>query len=98
MSSYDRTMQLAQEENALALALLKQCHDWVVQRGNDQIFAARWVLGGIPGINLRTLSTRGILQKVASSRGGHRVYYRMIDPDAVGRALCILLQEKIGPL
>jgi transcriptional regulator with XRE-family HTH domain len=87
MSSYDRTMQLAREGNALALALLKECYKWVLAQGRDQIFAARWVLGGLPVVNLRTLSARGILEKVGSSRGGHRAYYRMIDPDAVGRAL-----------
>ena len=87
MSTYDSTIQLAQEGNGLALSLLKQCYDWVRERGRDQIFAARWVLGGIPVINLRTLSARDILEKVASSRRGHRAYYRMIDPDAVGAAL-----------
>jgi hypothetical protein len=62
-------------------------YDWVLERGRDQTFAARWVLGEIPVINLRTLSARGILEKVGSSRRGHRAYYRMVDPDAVGAAL-----------
>jgi len=87
MSAYDRTMQLATEGNALALGLLKACYEWVLKQGHDQDFAARWVLGGIPVVNLRTLSARGILEKVGSSRGGHRAYYRMIDPDGVGQAL-----------
>ncbi len=87
MSSYDRTMQLVREGNALALVLLKECYRWVLAQGRDQIFAARWVLERLPEINLRTLSARGILEKVGSSRGGHRAYYRMVDPDAVGRAL-----------
>jgi hypothetical protein len=87
MSSYDRTMQLAREGNALALAILKECHNWVIREGRDQQFAARWVLGGVPVVNLRTLSTRGILQKVGSSRGGHRAYYQIADLDDVGRAL-----------
>jgi transcriptional regulator with XRE-family HTH domain len=87
MSSYDRTMQLAKEGNALALGLLKQCYEWVVKQGHDQDFAARWILGGIPVVNLRTLSARGILEKVGSSRGGHRAYYRMVDPHGVGQAL-----------
>jgi transcriptional regulator with XRE-family HTH domain len=90
MSSYDRTMQLAREGNALALGLLKECYQWVLKQGSDHDFAARWVLGGIPVVNLRTLSARGILAKVGSSRGGHRAYYRMTDPDAVGRALSTL--------
>lgn len=87
MSAYDRTMQLATEGNALALGLLKACYEWVLKQGHDQNFAARWVLGGIPVVNLRTLSARGILEKVGSSRGGHRAYYRMVDPDGVGQAL-----------
>jgi len=86
MSTYDRTIQLAREGNALALGILKQCYDWVLKQDRDQVFAARWVLGGIPVVNLRTLSARGILKKVGSSRGGHRVYYIMVDPDEVGRA------------
>jgi hypothetical protein len=87
MSTYDRTMQLAREQNALAFGILKQCYDRVLKQGRDQMFAARWVLGGIPVLNLRTLSARGILKKVGSSRGGHRAYYIMVDPDDVGRAL-----------
>lgn len=87
MSSYDRTMQLARDGNALALSLLKECYRWVLTKDRDQNFAARWVLGGIPVVNLRTLSARGILEKVGSSRGGHRAYYRMPDPESVGRAL-----------
>jgi hypothetical protein len=87
MSSYERTMQLAREGNALALGLLKACYEWVLKEGRDQQFAAKWVLGGIPVVNLRTLSARGILEKVGSSRGGHRAYYLMTDPDSVGRAL-----------
>jgi transcriptional regulator with XRE-family HTH domain len=87
MSSYDRTMQLAREGNALALGLLNQCYQWVLKQGRDHDFAARWILGGIPVVNLRTLSARGILEKVGSSRGGDRAYYRMVDPDGVGQAL-----------
>jgi hypothetical protein len=87
MSTYDRTMQLGREGNTLELGILKQCYDWVLKQGRDQMFAARWVLGGIPVVNLRTLSARGILKKVGSSRGGHRAYYVMVDPDDVGRAL-----------
>lgn len=87
MSIYDRIMELAADGNAVTLALLKECYQYLLKRGFDQIFAARWVLGGIPVINLRTLRARGILEKVGSSRGGHRAYYRMVDPAAVGQAL-----------
>jgi hypothetical protein len=87
MSAYDRTIQLAREGNTLALGILKKCYDWVLKQGPDQVLAARWVLGGIPVVNLRTLSARGILKKVGSSRGGHRAYYIMVEPDEVGRAL-----------
>lgn len=65
MFGYDRTMQLAREGNSLALGLLKQCYDWVLKEGRDQVFAARWVFGGIPVLNLRTLSARGILKRSA---------------------------------
>ena len=87
MTAYDRTMQLATEGNALALGLLKACYQWVLKQGRDQDFAAQWVLGGMPVVNLRTLSARGILQKTGSARRGHRAYYRMVDPDGVGQAL-----------
>jgi hypothetical protein len=87
MSGYDRTLQLAREGNGFALALLNACYQWVLKQGPDHDFAARWVLGGIPAVNLRTLSAGGILEKVGSARGGDRAYYRMTDPDGVGRAL-----------
>jgi transcriptional regulator with XRE-family HTH domain len=38
MSSYDRTMQLAREGNALALGLLKQCYQWVLKTGTRSRF------------------------------------------------------------
>jgi len=87
MSGYDRTMQLARERNILALGILKQCYEWILKQGLDQMFTAHWVLGGITAVNLKTLRARGILEKVGISRGGHRVYYVMVDPDGVGRAL-----------
>lgn len=87
MSTYDRIMQLAREGNTLALAVLKACYEWVLTNGRDHHFAARWVLGGLPVINLRTLSARGLLEKIRSTRGGHRAYYHMVDPDGVGEAL-----------
>ena len=87
MSGYDRTMQLARDGQALAIALLKECYQWVQRQGPDERFAAKWVLGGIPVLNLRTLSAKGVLEKVGASRGGHRVYYRMVDPIGVGAAL-----------
>lgn len=87
VSGYDLTIELNQEGNRLALYLLKQCHDWVVTHGPDRTFTASWVLGGISALNLRALSSRGILEKVGSSRGGHRAYYRMVDPEGVAEAL-----------
>ena len=86
-SGYDRTSELAGEGNALALNLLTECYRWVLQQGPEKDFAARWVLGKISVVNLRPLSARGLLTKVGSSRRGHRVYYRMVDPCGVGRAL-----------
>jgi hypothetical protein len=87
MSGYDLTTILAREGNQLWLRILKLCHDWVLKNGPGKMFAAAWVLGGIPVLNLKTLSARGLLKKVGVSRGGHRAYYLMIDPDGVGRAL-----------
>ena len=87
LSAYNRTMQLATEGNALALGLLKACYEWVLKQGRDQSFAGTWVTEGIPVVNLRTLSARGILEKVASTRRGRRADYRLIDPDGVGQAL-----------
>jgi transcriptional regulator with XRE-family HTH domain len=68
MSSYDRTMQLAREGNALALGLLKQCYEWVLKQGRDHDFAARWILGGIPVVNLRTLSALGAYLRRSAPR------------------------------
>jgi hypothetical protein len=33
MSGYDRTMQLAREGNGLALGLLKECYEWLLEQG-----------------------------------------------------------------
>jgi hypothetical protein len=63
-------MQFAREGNALAIGILKQCHDRDLKHGSGQMFAARWVLGGIPAVSLTTLCARGILEKVSSSRHG----------------------------
>lgn len=84
-SSYDRTMQLAREGKALALAVLKECYGYVLKNGLDVVFATRWVLGGMPVVNLNTLSARGLVVKVNSSRRG--AYYQMPDPEGVGQAL-----------
>jgi hypothetical protein len=87
MSGYDSTIELVRGGNVLALNLLKECYRWVLQNGPEKDFAARWVLGGIPVINFRVLSTKGLLTRVGSSRQGHRAYYRMVDPEGVGQAL-----------
>ncbi|MGC2303799.1 hypothetical protein [Candidatus Binatus sp.] len=87
MMGYDRTIKLAHEQNTLALECLKRCYVWVAENGRDATFAGRWILGGVPVLNLSTLRARGILERVGSSRGGHRAYYRIVDPDGVGRAL-----------
>ncbi len=89
MTSYERIMQLAREGNALALGLLKLCYEYVIEHGNES-FAGRWVLGGMPVINLRTLAARGLLVKVGSARGKHRAYYQMTDPTGTGEALHVL--------
>jgi DNA-binding XRE family transcriptional regulator len=86
VSSYDRTMQLAREGNGLALILLNSCCQYIRTHGNsDLIFRAKDVLGGLPVINLRTLTVRGLLEKVWASR--RAVSYRMPDLEGVGKAL-----------
>ena len=56
-------------------------------------FAGSWVLNRLKeiGINwfpgLRTLTAYKILERIDTSRGGRRAYYKMLDPDGVEKAL-----------
>jgi DNA-binding XRE family transcriptional regulator len=86
MSCYDRTMQLASEGNGLALVLLNSCYQYVRKQGNSEVvFKTKYVLGGLPVINLNTLTARGLVEKVGSTSRG--AYYRMPDLEGVGKAL-----------
>jgi DNA-binding XRE family transcriptional regulator len=89
VSSYDRTMQLAREGNGVALFVLNSCYQYVRAQGNsDVIFRTKYVLKGIPVINLNTLTARGLVEKVSSARGG--AWYRMPDLEEIGKALSTL--------
>jgi len=86
VSSYERAMQLAREGNGLALVLLNSCYQYVRAQGSsDLIFRTKYVLGGLPVINLNTLTARGLVEKVSSARRG--AWYRMPDLEGVGKAL-----------
>ena len=68
------------------LPVLRACLR-VSQRTSE--FAGAWVVqemgGWIP--SLRPLAARGLLEKVGSSRGGRRAYYRFRDRSGVEQAL-----------
>lgn len=72
--------------------VLRICPDETEVR-KDKEFSGHAVLEKARGMgvesvrNLRSLCTAGILQKTEGSRGGHRAYYSMIDPEGVRRAL-----------
>jgi transcriptional regulator with XRE-family HTH domain len=85
MSAYERTVQLGRERKVLALALLKCCVDYLLKFGRDSEFHAKAVLGGMPVINMRSLTAMGLIEKVSASR--RHVYYRMPDSEGVERAL-----------
>jgi len=67
-------------------AIQSQCYELA---GETEEFAGAWVVNRlghwVP--SLRTLASRGVLQKVDTSRGGRRAYYRMLDRAGVRRAL-----------
>jgi transcriptional regulator with XRE-family HTH domain len=85
MSAYDRTIRLGRERNVIALALLKCCVDYLLKFGRDAEFHATAVLGGMPVINMRSLTAMGLIEKVSASR--RHVYYRMPDFEGIERAL-----------
>ena len=84
-SAYTAVREIAVERPEW-LAVIRACYE--VANETDE-FAGAWVLNRlgrwVP--SLRTLATRGILQKVDTSRGGRRAYYRMPDRGGVRSAL-----------
>lgn len=68
------------------IPVIRACHEL---SGEIEEFAGAWVVNRlghwVP--SLRTLASRGVLQKVATSRGGRRAYYSMPDRDGVKKAL-----------
>ena len=82
--------------NAAVKVLARERPDWLdavracyEEAGQVEEFAGAWVLQRLGRWlpSLRLLATYGILEKVDTSRGGRRAYYRMPDRDGVGAAL-----------
>lgn len=88
MSGYAAVKALANEKpDWLSVALVA----YRVAEGRDY-FPGGTVLDAIGGWtqsfpSLRTLAKFGVIEKVWSSRGGHRAYWRMPDREGVGRGL-----------
>jgi hypothetical protein len=86
MESVYRAVKVLAREHPQWLDVVKACHE---EAAEVDEFAGAWVvrrLGRwIP--SLRILARYGILEKVDTSRGGRRAYYRMVDREEVGRAL-----------
>jgi hypothetical protein len=85
LSSYVAVKALANKHPEW-LDVVRACYD---QANQTQEFAGAWVrrrLGHwFP--SLRTLARYGILEKVDTSRGGKRAYYRMPDREGVEKAM-----------
>ncbi len=82
LSAYDAVKNLSSEHPEWLPAVVA-CYNRTGE------FAGKWILrqiGWQPN-SLRPLASRGILERVDTSRGGHRAYYRMVDWEGVGRAL-----------
>lgn len=84
-SSYTAVKEIAREKPEW-IAVVQACYEVA---GKTEEFAGAWVLKRlghwVP--SLRTLASRGILQKTDTSRGGRRAYYCMPNREGVGRAL-----------
>ena len=73
-------------ERELWLSAVRACYDATGDISGP--FAKQWVreLDAAP-FNLKRLERYGILEKVSTSRRGHRAYWKMVDREGVGRAL-----------
>ena len=84
-SPYTAVKEIAREKPEW-IPVVQACYE---EAGETEEFAGAWVLNRlgrwVP--SLRSLASRGVLQKVDTTRGGRRAYYRMLDRDGVGRAL-----------
>ena len=85
LSSYSAVKVLV-EERPQWLDVVRACYE-ISEEHED--FAGAWVVSKlgrwIP--SLRTLKSYGILEKIDTSRGGRRAYYRLCNREEVGRAL-----------
>ena len=96
MNGYDAVMGIPAEDE-FSLAVCRACHGYVSESATadipvDKVMIvagdARRRLPGQPGLRLVPLLRYGVpVKAMESTRGGHRGYYRMPDPDGVDRAL-----------
>jgi hypothetical protein len=86
MQSAYRAVKVLARERPEWLDVVRACYD---EAAVTDEFAGAWVVKRLGRWfpSLRILGRYGILQKVDSSRGGRRAYYRMPDREEVGRAL-----------
>jgi len=84
-SSYEGVMLLA-EQRPVWLDVVKTCY---MEAAETDRFAGAWVFWRLGRWfpSLRTLVCYGVLEKVSTSRGGRRAYYRMPRREEVRRAL-----------
>jgi hypothetical protein len=69
------------------LRVVRACYDIASRIGGDP-FAKAWLVGYHDApFHLRRLARYGILERVDTSRRGHRAYWRLRNPEAVGAAL-----------
>ena len=85
LSSYSAVKVLASEHPEW-LEIPRACYD-VADEAEE--FAGTWVVNHLGRWfpSLRILARYGILEKVGTTRGGRRAYYRMVDREGVGTAL-----------
>lgn len=95
LSTYSSVKVLAREHNDW-VEVVAACYE--ISKDFEE-FAGAWIVEymgrWLP--NLRILARYGIIEKIDTSRGGKRAYYRMVNREEVGKALGelgILRQEK----
>jgi hypothetical protein len=92
LSGYAAVKTLGSEDPCW-LPVVRECYRWTTTNGER--FARSWIVQntGQWFPNLKPLVSRGILEKLSTTRGGSRAYYRLIDPNGVARALTELQQR-----
>jgi len=92
VSGYEAVMRIAREEARDWLPYVRACHDFATEQARGDMpgdaFAGSWIGDRVgQARSLAPLVRWGVLEKVGSSRGGDRAYYRMPDLEGVGQAL-----------